>query len=231
MKPIPNIEEPQRYSESSFLDSKFVELTTNELFEIQMQYPLLKMENAEERCLVRNEVYRMLVEAAHLLPRGYKLKVLDAWRTFALQHELYALYAANITREFKLEECTNDQKRAVIRKFVSEPVYDRNVPPVHTTGGAVDVSILDPEGVELDMGTEFDAFTDKTYTSYFENKKNDTIKRNRRLLYSIMTESGFTNLPSEWWHFDYGDMFWAYYKKKPAIYKGVFTREEIYETF
>ena len=44
---------------------------------------------------------------------------------------------------------------------------------------------------------------------------------------NVMTKAGFTNLPSEWWHYDYGDRFWAYYNKCSAIYEGVFTKEEI----
>ena len=36
-----------------------------------------------------------------------------------------------------------------------------------------------------------------------------------------MIKAGFTNLPSEIWHYDYGNRAWAYYNKKPAIYKGI----------
>ena len=42
---------------------------------------------------------------------------------------------------------------------------------------------------------------------------------NRRLLYSVMHEAGFTNLPSEWWHYDAGDQLWAHYgKHERAVY-------------
>lgn len=102
-----------------------------------------------------------------------------------------------------------------------------DIPPVHTTGGAVDLTILDNYGRELDMGSFFDEFTDRTYTAYYENEKNVLVKNNRRLLYNIMTTVGFTNLPSEWWHYDYGDRFWAFYKKEPTLYRGVFTKAEL----
>ena len=62
---------------------------------------------------------------------------------------------------------------------------------------------------------------------FFENEKNEMVRENRRLLYNTMVGQGFTNLPSEWWHFDYGNRFWAFYKKKKAIYRGVFTKEEL----
>ena len=77
------------------------------------------------------------------------------------------------------------------------------------------------------MGTKFDEFTSRTHTSYYEDKENSVIKNNRRLLYNIMTSVGFTNMPSEWWHYDYLDRFYAYYKNEPARYEGVFTLEEV----
>lgn len=228
MKGIPNIRIPQRYETSNFVDSKFVEITSNEYFDVQMQYPIRGMKNAERQCWVREEVFDMLIKATNALPKGYKFKIFDAWRPFALQYELYFSYSHDIITSYDLETCTKEQKEDVIRKFISEPIADRDMPPVHTTGGAVDLTIEGVSGIEIDMGTEFDAFSDKTCTSYFESEKNGLVRDNRRLLYNIMTGVGFTNLPSEWWHFDYGDKFWAFYNKKPAIYRGVFTKEELY---
>lgn len=243
-KEIPDIADPKRYEKKAFVDSEFVEIKTGGRFDVQMQYPLLGMRHAEPQCLVRKEVYEMLLQAAARLPEGYRFRIWDTWRPFALQKELYEVYSRDIIRDFGLADRTEEERKAVIRKFVSDPVADRDVPPVHTTGGAVDLTILDENGRELPMGTAFDAFTDKTNTAFYEKvsqsaengddaeDENDAedkeIRDNRRLLYHIMTEAGFTNLPSEWWHFDYGDRFWGYYKGKPAIYRGVFTREEIH---
>lgn len=229
MQVIPNIIDPDRIEESAFIHSPFVEIRTDQYFDVQMQYPLLKMEHAESGCYVRKEVYGKLLAAARMLPPGFKFRIWDAWRPFLLQRELYTAYSEDIIREFELEACTEQQKKAVIRRFVSDPIEDREVPPVHTTGGAVDLTILNETGQELEMGTAFDAFTDKTYTAYFEGQKEETVKENRRMLYHVMTGAGFTNLPSEWWHFDYGDRFWAFYRRKPAVYRGVFTKEELSE--
>lgn len=226
MEQIPETAEPKMYMEKVFVDSKFVEITSDEKFDVQMKYPLLKMKNAVNNCFVREEVYHMLCDAAKMLPKGYRFRIWDAWRPFLLQQELYTEYASDIIREFRLQNYSKEQQKAVIRKFVSDPIEDREVPPVHTTGGAIDLTIIDSEGNELDMGSGFDEFTDRTYTAYYENCKDVIVRRNRRLLYGVMTKVGFTNLPSEWWHYDYGDRFWAYYNNKPAIYRGVFTKEE-----
>lgn len=227
MEAIPDVNDPERYTEASFSDSPFVEITSNEMFEVSMQYPVLGMDYAEEHCLVRREVYDRLVEAVGYLPEGYRLKIWDAWRPFALQDELYVKYSREIVSFFHLEECTEEERNAFILKFVSKPVADRLVPPVHTTGGAVDVTLVNAKGEEPEMGTGFDAFTDMTDTAHFEHEENERIRDNRRLLYHAMIKAGFTNLPSEWWHYDYGDRFWGFYKKQPARYRGVFTREEM----
>ena len=108
------------------------------------------------------------------------------------------------------------------------PIKDTLIPPAHTTGGAIDVTLVDANGHALDMGCEFDAFNEKTKTDYFEDtEENVKIRDNRRLLYSCMISAGFTNLPSEWWHYDFGNKIWAYYKNEPAIYEGVFDKSEL----
>lgn len=227
MRQIPEVMDPERYGEYQFINSDFIEVKSNDLLEISMQYPMMNMQNAEEKCYVREEVYHKLIRAAKKLPSGYKFKILDGWRPFALQEELYDVYSVDIIRDFELENLEERERQLVICRFISDPIKDEYVPPVHTTGGAVDVTILDASGKELDMGTRFDAFTKKTYTAYYETQKDYVIRDNRRLLYYTMMEEGFTNLPSEWWHYDYGDRFWAFYNKRPALYKGVFTKGEL----
>ena len=224
---IPKLGEPEDYEQTAFLDSAFIELRNDEKIEVSMQYPFLKMKNAESHCFVRIEMYNHLKKAAELLPDGYKFKILDAWRPFALQKELYEVYTDKIVKMFHLENCSQQERDRVIKKFVSLPVEDRLVPPVHTTGGAIDLTLIDQYGKELEMGTGFDEFTNRTYVDYYEESDETKIRDNRRMLYHIMTSSGFTNLSSEWWHYDYGDRFWAYYTKRPAIYSGVFTIDEM----
>lgn len=228
-KGIPYAEEPLIYTEKSFEQEPFVKVTDNEYFDVCMQYPLLQMENAETECWMRLEVKKMLEEAVSYLPKGYKIRIWDAWRPYALQKELYEKYKKNIVTTMGLEKESPERQNQIVCRFVSEPVYNRENSPVHTTGGAIDVTLVNESGQELNMGTMFDAFTEATHTAYFENMEESDVRNNRRLLYQAMIKSGFTNLPSEWWHYDYGDRFWAFYNKMPAKYMGVFTREEINE--
>ena len=113
---------------------------------------------------------------------------------------------------------------------VSFPSYNILLPSLHNTGGAVDLTIVGPDGKELDMGSDFDEFTNRAWTTYYEEGGegegvNDTARDNRRMLYNVMTAVGFTNFPSEWWHFDYGDEKWGLFTDNAPIYGGVLDAE------
>lgn len=224
---IPYTDLPGEYSEILPNGEQFVELSHCRSFCVRMQYPRLGMKNAECGCFVRETVADMLFQAQKMLPDGLKLCILDAWRPFKLQKELYVKYKKNIICEFNLNDAAEAEKSKIVRKFVSAPNNDKYIPPVHTTGGAVDVTLIMGSGEPLDMGCPFDVFSEYAYTNSFETQNNVQIKANRRILYNVMIKAGFTNLPSEWWHYDFGDSFWAYYKNTPALYEGIFTKEEI----
>lgn len=223
---IPHAKEPVRSHDYSLAVSALVEIKDGEEFDVKMQYPFLGMKYGYSRCLVRREVLEKLREARKNLPDGLKLRIWDAWRPFALQEELFYAYSEKIIREFGLSSLSKEEQDKYISQFVSLPVDDRENPPLHTTGGSVDVTLTDRMGRELPMGTEFDAFVKETKTDYFEKEPDSVIKENRRILYHTMVRAGFTNLPSEWWHYDFGNQFWSYYTGRPVMYKGLFTVEE-----
>ncbi len=229
MNPIPDRAHPGMHTALQITNEPFVQVTDATGLVIRMQYPVLGMKNAESRCFMRKTVFEKLLFAQSLLPDSCRLCIWDAWRPFALQNELYETYKKDIFKEFRLENASKKEQDAVLNKFVAPPIADRLVPPLHTTGGALDVTIVDKNGNEIPMGTTFDAFSDKTQTAYFEiHEENEEIRNNRRLLYTCMTKAGFESLPSEWWHYDYGNRFWGYFNNCPAIYEGIFTSEELY---
>ena len=78
------------------------------------------------------------------------------------------------------------------------------------------------------MGTEFDDFSPQSYTAWYEqNSSNERVTNNRRLLCNVLCECGFTNYPAEWWHYDFGDSFWAFYTQKEAIYSSKYEEEDV----
>lgn len=224
---IPDERQPEAYGVLCVTGEPFVELLDGKELDVKMQYTLMGMEHAEKRCFVRKEVYERLLKAQDMLPSGIRLRILDGWRPFKLQAELYMKYAEKIMSDFHLELHSKTEQDMVIKKYISEPRKSKAYVPVHTTGGAVDITLIDKMGKPLDMGTEFDAFSEKSHTNYYENTSCIEVRDNRRLLYHVMSQAGFTNLPSEWWHFDYGNRFWGFYTKRPAMYEGIFTIEEV----
>lgn len=177
---------------------------------VRPRYHLEGLPGALPECFVRESVLQRLLNAADRLPAGHRLVIFDGWRSLRLQRWLFDRCA----REFPKErESAAGQD---IEAFVSRPMQNPQInPPYHLTGGAVDLSIANPRGVLLDMGTGFDAMVEQSRTAYFEttpsgDAKTAAIRANRRLLYHAMIDAGFVNLPSEWWHFDYGDQLWAW---------------------
>ncbi|MES1200940.1 MAG: M15 family metallopeptidase, partial [Pseudomonadota bacterium] len=95
------------------------------------------------------------------------------------------------------------------------------------TGGAVDLTIVWQDGEPLYMGSLFDDATALAGTDRFERDmdepsfSHDEARANRRLLYWLMIEAGFSNHPDEWWHYSYGDQMWAIHMGKPAALYGL----------
>ncbi len=87
---------------------------------------------------------------------------------------------------------------------------DPNIIPAHATGGAVDLTLVDSDGRELSMGTSFDHLGPEAQMFYFDDiEPIAEISANRRLLRDAMLEEDFSYYNDEWWHFDYGNQFWA----------------------
>ncbi|MBU1110063.1 M15 family metallopeptidase, partial [Patescibacteria group bacterium] len=167
-----------------------------------------------QACLVREGVAKRINIAQGLLPKGYKLVIRCGYRPLSLQKKRY-LWMYN---KLKTKNPTWDMDKLSdeTSKFVAHP----NIVPPHSTGGAVDVSLIAPSGRQLDMGTQLGRFNERTYTNVRGISSN--AKNNRRLLVKTMSKAGFVNYPTEWWHWSYGDRYWAAVQKEQfSIYKGM----------
>lgn len=81
---------------------------------------------------------------------------------------------------------------------------------IHSFGMAVDVTLVDAQGRELDMGTGFDDLTDRSHPALEEGflirgELTQEHLDNRRLLRGVMRDAGWSGINTEWWHFDGGD--------------------------
>lgn len=84
----------------------------------------------------------------------------------------------------------------------------------HPTGGAIDLTIQDVDGWELDMGTGIADYSDLEKCFTYSTRITRVQARNRYILKEVMLRAGFINFEGEWWHFSYGDREWAFLSGK-----------------
>ncbi len=120
---------------------------------------------------------------------GYTALVLDALRPQRVQQQLWdALEGTGL------------------QMYLANPARGS----IHSYGMALDITLLDEQGRELDMGTGFDDMTNLSHPALEEGflitgELTDEQVANRRLLREGMLEAGFFGINTEWWHFDCGD--------------------------
>lgn len=188
---------------------------------VQAMYFEQGIQHASNNLYCREKVVVMLSTAVKSLPSGLCLLVWDSYRPYLVQQALYDEYHHRIHNQNP--SWSTDVVSQEAQKYVSLPSTDPLRPSPHLTGGAIDLTICEEDGTLLDMGTNFDHFGSESSTNFYE-KTSLPIKWNRRLLHLVMTDNGFTNYPEEWWHFDYGNQFWAKIGNHPyAIFGPTFT--------
>lgn len=162
-------------------------------------------------CLVRLQVYKRLLCAQASLPQGYRLRLYEGLRSHASQEILFARQMARVT---ELEPALRPVEIHHAAKRLVAPVthWDGtpNVPP-HSTGGAVDIEIVDDEGMVIDFGMEIKDWwmVDPQLCAPHSNLLSARARANRALLEQVMTLAGFVKYHEEWWHFSFGDEYWA----------------------
>jgi zinc D-Ala-D-Ala dipeptidase len=165
----------------------------------------------DDECFVRESVAIMLSRVQSLLPRGLRLKIIDGFRSISTQKKIYS-QVFNEIRE-KNSRWTDKQIEEEADKWVANPI--KTIPP-HTTGGAVDLTMIDENLKELDFGTSPNSISAESATEI--SNISDGAKKNRQLMIELMSKVGFVNYPLEWWHWSYGDREWAYRKGVRSIY-------------
>ncbi len=153
---------------------------------------------------VRRGVAERLLAAQRALPAGLRLLVIEGYRPYQAQLDIFTGYRDELRRRYP--QWPAERLHRETTKFVS-PV---EVAP-HSTGGAVDLTLCDADGVELDMGTAVDATPEASANACFTAARDipEPARRNRRILVDALAGAGLVNYPTEWWHWSYGDRYWA----------------------
>jgi D-alanyl-D-alanine dipeptidase len=130
-----------------------------------------------DECFLRVKTVKALLEAnKSFVEKGFKIKLYDCYRPRAIQKKMWRIVPdAN---------------------FVANPKKGS----IHNRGGAVDISLVDSVGNELNMGTKFDFFGEEASHNY--QNLSDEILDNRKFLKEIMLQNNFKIFESEWWHYN-----------------------------
>lgn len=155
--------------------------------------------------LLRSGVLDRLCRAQARLPKGLRLLIVEGYRTPALQEIYFAEYAGELRRTHP--DWPADLVEVQASRYISPPP----VAP-HPAGAAVDLTLCTDDGVELDLGTPVNASPEESAGGcYFAAAQViGTARANRDLLAAVLTGAGLVNYPTEWWHWSYGDRYWAY---------------------
>ena len=123
-------------------NEKFVDVYTysNGEIKVDMQYYKIKLPSAIPIAYVRETVAKKLTEAKTLLPKGYTFQILDAWRPYNVQFALFDNYRKQIIAN-NIIEMKEDELIEKVCEFVSFPNKSKQMSYVHSTGGAIDITI------------------------------------------------------------------------------------------
>jgi D-alanyl-D-alanine dipeptidase len=147
---------------------------TADNFTHQVVYP------AGARCLLRRDVAERLARVQAALARQQLgLKLWDCYRPLSVQRRFFALVPDE--------------------RYVANPAKGSR----HNRGAAVDLTLVDGAGRELDMGTPFDDFSARAHRDARDLP--EAARAHRATLEAAMGAEGFVGLPTEWWHFDARD--------------------------
>lgn len=184
--------------------------------------PSPEIPNNTDYTKLRKTVYEKLKQAQMLLPKGLHFCLYEGYRSFQLQKKLFDNRYAKVKHMYP--GWSQEQLFAETIKLVS-PVINldgsKNIPP-HTTGGAIDVYLINDQHEPIEMGIHpKDWLQDKDGARSLTSSQviSEVAKHNRIIMSKALEAVGFVNYPTEYWHWSYGDRYWAYYTKQPhAIY-------------
>ena len=129
-------------------------------------------------CYLRKNTAEALVKANKaFIQLGYRIKLFDCYRPLSVQKKMWKILPGT--------------------HYVANPAKGSK----HNRGAAVDLTLVDAQGRELNMGTPFDFFGKEAHDTYTEHCKE--VLENRKLLKETLNKYNFKSIYSEWWHYEY----------------------------
>nr|WP_314246839.1 M15 family metallopeptidase [Capnocytophaga leadbetteri] len=129
-------------------------------------------------CYLRKSTAEALVKANEAFKQlGYRIKLFDCYRPLSVQKKMWKILPGT--------------------HYVANPAKGSK----HNRGAAVDLTLVDAQGKELNMGTPFDFFGKEAHHTYTKHSKE--VLENRKLLKETLDKFNFKSIYSEWWHYEY----------------------------
>jgi len=165
---------------------------------------------------LRQGVVDRLIVAQQTLQKdhpNWQIQIFDAYRPVAVQRFMvdYTFSELAQTQNLTPENLSDQQRQDLLQQvyqFWAIPNLDPAMPPPHSTGAAIDVSLIDKTGIEIDMGSPIDEISERSFPNHFA--RGSDFDQRRQTLNHAMTTAGFKRHWNEWWHFSYGDQIWAW---------------------
>lgn len=152
-----------------------------------------------------------------------RFQIFDAYRPLTVQQFMVNHTFQELKGERELNLLEINQLWEEVYRFWAIPSDNPATPPPHSTGAAIDLTLITLEGTPLAMGGEIDEIGDRSHPDFYENSPNPVEQKyhvNRLLLRAAMESAGFVQHPNEWWHFSYGDQMWAWQNQKAIAHYG-----------
>lgn len=185
--------------------------------------PSPEIPNNTDYTKMRKTVYEKIVAAQKNLPNNWKFCIYEAYRSLNLQQKLFEDRYALLQ---KLNPSWEHEKIFTECTRLVSPVINldgsRNVPP-HSTGGAIDIYVVDTNGEVVEMGLKLADWMhdiDGSISVTNSSKISTDAQRNRDIMSKVLAEQGLINYQNEYWHWSYGDRYWAHYSKQNFAFYG-----------
>jgi D-alanyl-D-alanine dipeptidase len=171
-------------------------------------------QKAPSYAYVRQTVANLLMKAIAFLPEDIYFYLEEGHRSIPVQKIIFDNYYAELKNNHP--DWSNKTLFVETTKYVAPP---HDTPP-HSTGGAIDIMLINKNGEFLDMGAELNETPDKNQNRNFTFSPDisEQAKTNRKILITALSSVGFVNYPTEWWHWSYGDRYWAYEKNQSCAH-------------
>lgn len=190
-----------------------------EMFAVESPHPYQKLGapyGEESPYHLRQSVLNSLIQAQVSLNEhypGWRIQIFDAYRPVPVQQFMVDYTFAQVVATAVTTQSTAADTWEQVYQIWAVPSLDPRTPPPHSTGGAVDITLVDDTSKPVNMGSAIDELSPTSHPDYFTNSDDPVAQQynfHRQLLWDVMRASGFQRHPGEWWHFCLGDQMWAY---------------------